>query len=70
MGELGGGGPHPRRSFVGKFVLYSAFWDLNVYVWRILRTNDAQKAWLALKNIFQQKLLNLRHILIDTHSLY
>ena len=39
-----GGARHPpTRSFVGNFLLLSDFLDLNVYFWKILRRNDAQK---------------------------
>ena len=55
MGEL--------RPFVRNFVLSSVFWDLNVYIWRILREKGAQKhGFIGVKKNIPAEIIDLRHI--------
>ena len=65
-GGLGGGAP-PGDHLSEILFSRRTFWDLNVYIWRILRKKGAQKyGFISAKKNIPAEIIDLRHIyLID-----
>ena len=63
-GGAGGAERPPPGDHLSEILFSSrVFWDLNVYIWRILRKKGAQKhGFISVKKNIPAEIIDLRHI--------